>query len=199
MIKFNENKTNKNQIINTRNSNSKEKNKEILINQESISACKLNSESNFIFSNQIKDGLGPNDHFDRKLSNFLCERNTNFSTNSILKNSEKYKILKLNNDELIEKIMKIISESKEYAIFFLSNSDNIEETKEKIKFFETKLKANFKKEDLLEIFQIFINLSEKADPKFKEYLFKCDQLGYNLTHYLSALSKKMFISKIIFC
>lgn len=165
-----------------------EKNHKSSFEKESLSPFESKRKKPVVISNTEDKGFCCSCCLQRKLSNFACESNTNFSRNSILKHSENYKILKLSNDEIIKNILGIVSESKEYAIFFLSNSQDNEEIKEKIKFYAAELKVKFNRENLLEIFKLFIHLSEKADPKFKEYLFKCDLLGYNLTHYLSALS-----------
>lgn len=99
-----------------------------------------------------------------------------------------FKILRMSIEEIKDKLINITSNNKEYAIFFLNNSQINEEIKEKIKSYEFDLKQKFDEARLLRVFQLFLDLSENADPKFKEYLFKLDEYGYNITHYASALS-----------
>ncbi len=157
-----------------------------------------NEDINLLYIQNKNDLIDINDDkkYKNKNINFQSERIFNFSFNSISKNSEKYRILRFAKEEIHRNIIKIISESKEYAIFFLSNSQENKKIKEKIKFYEGELKINFNLFNLYEIFKIFIGIIENADTKFKDYLFKCDENGYNLIHYFSALGK--LIEIIIF-
>jgi len=166
--------------------------------KENISGYMINEQIKKLFIDEENDISLKNlsqKNLNNKKYNFKLEKIVDFSTDSISKNSEKYKILKLTNHEIKENIAKIVFENKEYAIFFLNNSEVNDEIKENIKFYVTELKLNFNQDNLIKIFKIYIDISEKEDSKFKEYLFKFDDLGYNLIHYFSI----KFLFKQEFC
>jgi hypothetical protein len=98
----------------------------------------------------------------------------------------------MTNIEIKDNLKNILLNVKECAIFFLNDSNISDEYKIKLKLSDVNLQSNFTKESFYEIFSHLIEISEKLDYKFNEYLFRLDKYGYNITHYLSCLSKILF-------
>ena len=147
---------------------------------------------NIIISNLLKSKNLENHKIlnqNKDQLNYISSENLNTENISFSSIKNKHLLLKMTKNEIQSKIINIISNSKEYAIFFMINSEVNDEIKEKIKYYENILKNKFDKEILLNIYKLFLDLSEKSDPKFKEYLLKLDDSGYNIIHYFSALSK----------